>query len=150
MTFANSLYIGHHCIMMSSSSTWDTWRCNCRSDDDVQTHIFFVSPPVVSRMSSGGCSFPSQSCSSTSPHLPSLSIKSERSSPEHMSSPTSPSVHHLRQHSPMSNPDSARHTPPEACSANETKEFPKGGYPQDEVEGGQPLRQLEISDGWQR
>ncbi|XP_029987656.1 myocyte-specific enhancer factor 2B [Sphaeramia orbicularis] len=100
-------------------------------------------------MSSGGCSFPSQSCSSTSPHLPSLnlSIKSERSSPEHMSSPTSPPLHHLRQHSPMSNPDAARHSPPETRSANEAKEFPKAGYPQDEEE---PLRQLEISDGWQR
>ncbi|XP_035508562.1 myocyte-specific enhancer factor 2B [Morone saxatilis] len=110
-------------------------------------------PHISPAMSSGGCSFPSQSCSSTSPHLPSLnlSIKSERSSPEHMSSPTSPPLHHLRQHSPMSNPESARHTPPEARPTNETKEFPKSGYPQDEEEGGQqPLRQLEISDGWQR
>ncbi|KAE8294344.1 Myocyte-specific enhancer factor 2C [Larimichthys crocea] len=109
-------------------------------------------PHISPGMSSGGCSFPSQSCSSTSPHLPSLnlSIKSERSSPEHMSSPTSPPLHHLRQHSPMSNPDSARHTPPEGRPANDTKEFPKTGYPQDEEEGGQPLRQLAISDGWQR
>lgn len=111
-----------------------------------------TSPLVVSRMSSGGCSFPSQSCSSTPPHLPSLnlSIKSERSSPERMSSPASPPLHHLRQHSPMSNPDSTRHTPPEPCTANETKELPKAGYLQDEEEGGQPLRQLVISDGWQR
>ncbi|XP_034557901.1 myocyte-specific enhancer factor 2B [Notolabrus celidotus] len=109
-------------------------------------------PHINPGMTTGGCSFPSQSCSSSSPHLPSLnlSIKSERSSPEHMSSPTSPPMHHLGQHSPMSNPDSARHTPPEGCPANETKEFPKAGYPQDEEEGGQPLRQLEISDGWQR
>ncbi|CAJ1060239.1 myocyte-specific enhancer factor 2B [Xyrichtys novacula] len=109
-------------------------------------------PHINPGMSTGGCSFPSQSCSSTSPHLPSLnlSIKSERSSPEHMSSPTSPPLHHLRQHSPMSNPDSARHSPPDGCPANETKEFPKAGYPQDAEEGGQPLRQLEISDGWQR
>ncbi|KAF3834993.1 hypothetical protein F7725_027551, partial [Dissostichus mawsoni] len=93
-----------------------------------------------------GCSFPSQSCPSTSPHQPSLnlSIKLERSSPEHMSSPTSPPLHHLRQHSPISNPDSVRQTPQEARPANETKEFPKAGYPQDGEEGGQPLRQLEI------
>ncbi|XP_047443102.1 myocyte-specific enhancer factor 2B isoform X1 [Mugil cephalus] len=109
-------------------------------------------PHISAGMSSGGCSFPSQSCSSSSPHVPSLnlSIKSERSSPEHMSSPTSPPLHHLRQHSPMSNPDSARHTPPETRPANGTKEFPKAGYPQDTEEGGQPLRQLEMSDGWQR
>uniref|UniRef100_A0A3Q2DYM1 Myocyte enhancer factor 2b n=1 Tax=Cyprinodon variegatus TaxID=28743 RepID=A0A3Q2DYM1_CYPVA len=103
-------------------------------------------------MSSGGCSFPSQSCSSNSPHLPSLnlSIKSERSSPDHMCSPTSPRLHHLRQHSPTSNPDLARHTPPEAHSTNRTKELPKAGYPQGGEERGQPLRQLEMSDGWQR
>ncbi|XP_029905336.1 myocyte-specific enhancer factor 2B [Myripristis murdjan] len=115
-------------------------------------------PHISPAMSSGGCSFPSQASSSGSPHLPSLnlSIKSERSSPEHMSSPTSPPLHHLRQHSPMSNPDSACHTPPEPYPANERKEFPKAGYPPlaqqlgDEEKGGQPLRQLEISDGWQR
>uniref|UniRef100_A0A3P8SIM9 Myocyte enhancer factor 2b n=1 Tax=Amphiprion percula TaxID=161767 RepID=A0A3P8SIM9_AMPPE len=109
-------------------------------------------PHISPGMSSGGCSFPSQSCSSTSPHLPSLnlSIKSERSSPEHMSSPTSPPLHHLRQHSPMSNPDSARHTPPESGPANGAKEFPKASYLQDEEDGGQSLRQLEMSDGWQR
>ncbi|XP_015254910.1 myocyte-specific enhancer factor 2B [Cyprinodon tularosa] len=109
-------------------------------------------PHISSGMSSGGCSFPSQSCSSNSPHLPSLnlSIKSERSSPDHMCSPTSPRLHHLRQHSPTSNPDLARHTPPEAHSTNRTKELPKAGYPQGGEERGQPLRQLEMSDGWQR
>ncbi|KAM7410213.1 hypothetical protein PAMA_001589 [Pampus argenteus] len=109
-------------------------------------------PHISPEMSSGGCSFPSQSCSSTSSHLTSLNlnIKSERSSPEYMSSPASPPLHHLRQHSPISNPDSTRHTPPETNPANETKEFPKAGYPQDEGEGGQPLRHLEICDGWQR
>ncbi|TNN39400.1 hypothetical protein EYF80_050431 [Liparis tanakae] len=104
-------------------------------------------------MSTGGCSFSSQSCSSTSPQMPSLnlSIKLERSSPEHTScSPVSPPLHHLRQHSPMSNPDSARRTPPAARRPNETKDFPKARYLQDEEDGGQPLRQLEISDGWQR
>ncbi|XP_026200997.1 myocyte-specific enhancer factor 2B [Anabas testudineus] len=107
-------------------------------------------PHVAPGTSSGGCSFPTQSCPSTSPHLLSLSIKSERSSPEHMSSPTSPPLHHLRQHSPISNPDSARHTPPETHPANERKEFPKAGYPQEEEERGQQLRQLEMSDSWQR
>ncbi|MEQ2170694.1 hypothetical protein GOODEAATRI_002876 [Goodea atripinnis] len=103
-------------------------------------------------MSSGGCAFPSQSCSSNSPHLSSLnlSIKSERSSPDHMCSPSSPHLHHLSQHSPASNPDLPRHTPPEACPASRTKELPKADYPQGGEERGQPLRQLEMSGGWQR
>ncbi|XP_067369344.1 myocyte-specific enhancer factor 2B isoform X1 [Channa argus] len=107
-------------------------------------------PHITPGMSSGGCSFASQSCSSASPHLLSLNIKSERCSPEHMSSPTSPPLHHLRQHSPISNPDSARHTPPEAHLANERKEFSKTGFTQVEEEGGHPLRQLEMSDSWHR
>lgn len=98
-------------------------------------------------MSSGECSFPSQSCPSTPPHLSSLnlSIKSEHSSPEHVSSPTSPCHHPLRQHSPESQPDSARRSPPEAGPANEAK----AGYLHEEGKG-QGLRQVEISDGWQR
>ncbi|XP_035502675.1 myocyte-specific enhancer factor 2B [Scophthalmus maximus] len=129
-------------LQRGAMSPWQT------AQSPPEHHGLHISPGV----SSGGCSFPSQCCSSASPHLPSLnlSIKSERSSPEHMSSPTSPPLHHLRQHSPISDLGSACHTPPETRPANETKEFPKGGYPQDEKEGGQPLRQLEMSDGWQR
>ncbi|XP_061593729.1 myocyte-specific enhancer factor 2B [Cololabis saira] len=111
-------------------------------------------PHISSGISSGGCSFPTQCCSSNSPHLPSLnlSIKSERSSPEHMCSPSSPPLHHLRHDSPMSNPDSARHSPPETHPANGTKVFPKGSYQQDEEEeeGGQSLRQMDMSASWQR
>ncbi|XP_013872189.1 myocyte-specific enhancer factor 2B [Austrofundulus limnaeus] len=105
-------------------------------------------PHISSGMSSGGCSFPSQPCSSNSSHLPSfnLSIKSERSSPDHMSSPPSPSLHHLRQRSP----DVARRSPPESHPANRTKEFPKASYLQGQEEKGQPLRQLELSNSWQR
>lgn len=101
-------------------------------------------------MSSGGCSFPSQSCPSTPPHLPSLNlnIKSEHSSPEHMSSPTSPPQHHLRQHCLENQPDSARRSPPEDGLASEAKELPKTGYLHEEGKG-QGLRQLGISDGWQ-
>jgi hypothetical protein len=55
----------------------------------------------------------------------------------------------------MSTPDSARHTPQEPYPANEREEFLKGGFPYPaqqgaEEKGGLPLRQLEISDGWQR
>ncbi|CDQ85946.1 unnamed protein product [Oncorhynchus mykiss] len=105
----------------------------------------------------GGCSFPSQSSTPTPPPHPSLnlSIKSERCSPEHICSPTSPPVRHLRQHSPMSTSNSAHHTPQEPYPANEREDFPKGGVPYPaqhgaEEKGGLPLRQLEISDGWQR
>ncbi|XP_024114526.1 myocyte-specific enhancer factor 2B isoform X1 [Oryzias melastigma] len=107
---------------------------------------------VSSGMSSGGCSFPSQTCSSDSAHLPSLnlSIKSERSSPEHMPSPSTPPLHHLRQRSPMSEPDPARRTPPETHLTNGAKAFPKAGYLHEEEVGGHPLRSLETDDGWQR
>ncbi|XP_056132974.1 myocyte-specific enhancer factor 2B [Lampris incognitus] len=115
-------------------------------------------PHMSPVLSSGGCSYPSQNPTPTSPPLPSLnvSIKSEQASPEHMSSSTSPPLHHIRQHSPMSAPDSVRHTPPERYPTNERKEFSKAGYPPlaqhlgEQEKGGQPHRQLEISDGWQR
>ncbi|XP_034036181.1 myocyte-specific enhancer factor 2B isoform X2 [Thalassophryne amazonica] len=95
-------------------------------------------------MSSGGCSFPSPTCTSATPHLSSLnlSIKSERISPEHMSSPTSPLLHHVRQHSPISNPDSAHQTAPETCLVNERREF----TPLNGEAGGQ----REMSEGWHR
>ncbi|XP_062306230.1 myocyte-specific enhancer factor 2B [Osmerus eperlanus] len=107
-------------------------------------------------MSSRGCSFPSQTSTPTPPPHPSLNltIKSERASPEHICSPASPPRHHLRQHSPMSNSDSTHHSPLEPYTANELEDFSKGGYPPAhhtlEAKGGLPLRQLEISDGWQR
>ncbi|XP_011471858.1 myocyte-specific enhancer factor 2B isoform X2 [Oryzias latipes] len=107
---------------------------------------------VSSGMSSGGGSFPSQTCSSDSAHLPSLnlSIKSERSSPEHMPSPSTPPLHHLRQGSPMNNPDPVCRTPPETHLTNGVKVFPKAGYLHEEEVGGHSLRPLETDDGWQR
>lgn len=113
---------------------------------------FFRLFVVVPRMSSGGGSFPSQTCSSDSAHLPSLnlSIKSERSSPEHMPSPSTPPLHHLRQGSPMNNPDPVCRTPPETHLTNGVKVFPKAGYLHEEEVGGHSLRPLETDDGWQR
>ncbi|CAG04863.1 unnamed protein product [Tetraodon nigroviridis] len=92
-----------------------------------------------------------QSCPSTLTHLPSVnhSIKSEHSSPEHMSSPASPPQHHPRHRSPENQPDPARRSPPEAGLANEAKEFPKAGCLHEKGKG-QGLRPLEMSDGWQR
>lgn len=110
-----------------------------------ETHGSHISPG----MSSGGCSFPSQSCSSTSPHLPSLnlSIKSERTSPEHMSSAASPPLLHLKERSPMSDPDSSRPSPPQVQPSNGRKEFPEASSYSHENE---LLRPIEISDTWQR
>uniref|UniRef100_A0A8C6T3Z2 Myocyte enhancer factor 2b n=1 Tax=Neogobius melanostomus TaxID=47308 RepID=A0A8C6T3Z2_9GOBI len=99
-------------------------------------------------MSSGGCSFSSQPCSSTSSHLASLnlSIKSERTSPVHMPSPSSPPLIQLKARSPISNPDSTRPSPPHTQPANQRKEFPKG-YAHSEEE---MMRPIELSDNWQR
>ncbi|CAL8308565.1 unnamed protein product [Lota lota] len=111
---------------------------------------FHISPGI----SDGGCYFPSQ----TSPPQLSLnlSIKSERTSPEHSSStPTSPALqHHFGQPSPVSG--SACHSPPEAYGAGDGKEFPRGGYPVvgrqlgDEGKEMQFPRQLVTTDGWPR
>uniref|UniRef100_A0A3B4AKK5 MADS-box domain-containing protein n=1 Tax=Periophthalmus magnuspinnatus TaxID=409849 RepID=A0A3B4AKK5_9GOBI len=103
---------------------------------------------VVPRISSGGCSFPSQPCSSTSPHLPSLNlhIKSERASPDHMSSPSSPPLLQLKDRSPVSNPDSTRPSPPHTQPANQMKELSKGHSHSEE----EMLRPMELSDTWQR
>ncbi|XP_054645778.1 myocyte-specific enhancer factor 2B isoform X2 [Dunckerocampus dactyliophorus] len=98
-------------------------------------------------MSTGGCSFPSQSCSSTLIHEPCLSvhIKSERSSPEYMTSPASSPLHNLRRdHSPMSGLTSACRTPTEAPQTQA-----KTAYLQKEEEGRMPLSQ-EMCEGWQR
>ncbi|XP_061744620.1 myocyte-specific enhancer factor 2B isoform X2 [Nerophis ophidion] len=92
-------------------------------------------PHVSQGLSTGGCSFPSQSCSSTLTHDPSLSIhiKSERSSPEHMTSPAP---------SPMSGPIPVCRTPTEDPQA-------KAAYLQKEEGGGVSLRQ-EMCEAWQR
>ncbi|KAK7889245.1 hypothetical protein WMY93_024805 [Mugilogobius chulae] len=99
-------------------------------------------------MPSGGCSFPSQPCSSTSPHLPSLNltIKSERASPDHMTSPSSPPLLQLKDRSPISNPDSTRPSPPHTQPVNQMKELSKGPAHSEE----EMLRPMELSDTWQR
>ncbi|CAL8348937.1 myocyte-specific enhancer factor 2B [Gadus morhua] len=109
-------------------------------------------------LSDGGCYFPSQTSVQTSPPMLSLnlSIKSERTSPEHSSSsPTSPALqHHFGQPSPAGG--SACHSPPEAYGAGDGKEFPRGGYPEvgrqlgDEGKEMPFPRQLVTTDGWPR
>ncbi|KAL1023051.1 hypothetical protein UPYG_G00035840 [Umbra pygmaea] len=130
--------------------TANPWQTAPHQPDQHATNL----SPV---MSSGGCSFPSQASTPTPPphHSLNLSIKSERASPEHICSPASSPLHHMRQRSPMSPTDSAHHTPQQPYPANERDEYPKGGvhYPAQHGGGdksGLPLRQLDISDGWQR
>lgn len=78
-----------------------------------------------------------------------LSIKSERASPEHISSPTTPPPHHIGARSPITG-----HPPQEAHSAMGRD----GNYPSphlvarslSEEKGDPPLRQIESNGGWQR
>ncbi|XP_020795726.1 myocyte-specific enhancer factor 2B isoform X2 [Boleophthalmus pectinirostris] len=128
----------YHSLQRAAVNQWQT------SQPLQDTHGNHIS----SGMTSGGCSFPSQPCSSTSPHLPSLnrSIKSERTSPDHMSSPSSSPLLQLKDRSPISNPDSTRPSPPHTQPANQMKELSKGHAHSEE----EMLRPMELSDTWQR
>ncbi|XP_072294605.1 myocyte-specific enhancer factor 2B [Eucyclogobius newberryi] len=128
----------YHSLHRAAVSQWQT------AQPLQDTHGNQINPG----MSSGGCSFPSQPCSSTSPLMPSLnlSIKSEHTSPDHMSSPSSPPLLQLKDRSPISNPDSTRPSPPHAQLANQMKELSKGHAHSEE----EMLRPLELSDTWQR
>ncbi|XP_077439396.1 myocyte-specific enhancer factor 2B isoform X2 [Vanacampus margaritifer] len=101
-------------------------------------------PHISQGMSTGVCSFPSPSFSSTLTHPPFLGvhIKSERSSPEqHVASPASSPLHGLgRDQSPASRPGSARHSPPE----------PEAGTYLHSREDAGMSRQLHVCEGWQR
>ncbi|XP_077082537.1 myocyte-specific enhancer factor 2B isoform X2 [Siphateles boraxobius] len=107
-------------------------------------------------MASGGsCSYPSQCSSPSSPPHPSLnkSIKSERTSPDHMLSATPPS-HHMLQHSPMEEPKARG----EEYTAMERGEIQKASYSsqtgpnRDSGEGksNPPLKQHDVSNEWIR
>nr|XP_057929283.1 myocyte-specific enhancer factor 2B [Doryrhamphus excisus]XP_057929284.1 myocyte-specific enhancer factor 2B [Doryrhamphus excisus]XP_057929285.1 myocyte-specific enhancer factor 2B [Doryrhamphus excisus]XP_057929286.1 myocyte-specific enhancer factor 2B [Doryrhamphus excisus]XP_057929287.1 myocyte-specific enhancer factor 2B [Doryrhamphus excisus]XP_057929288.1 myocyte-specific enhancer factor 2B [Doryrhamphus excisus] len=103
-------------------------------------------PHISEGMSTGGCLFPSQSCSSTLMHEPcfSVHIKSERNSPDHVTSPASSPRRNLRpDYSPMTD-HSPHRTPTDAPQAQA-----KTAYLQKEEEGGMPLSQ-EMCEGWQR
>ncbi|KAL4658912.1 myocyte-specific enhancer factor 2B [Arapaima gigas] len=111
-------------------------------------------------MSSGGCSLAAQTSSPTPPMNPSLnlSIKSERVSPEHPSSPATPPIHHIGHQSPMTNPEGAGRSRPEPYASREREDVQKGSYPSQHStaptppvdKGGVPIRELEVMDGWQR
>ncbi|XP_048021228.1 myocyte-specific enhancer factor 2B isoform X2 [Megalobrama amblycephala] len=117
-----------------------------------EAHQSMISPGMAS---GGSCSYPSQCSSPSSPphHSLNLSIKSERTSPEHMLSATSPS-HHMLQHSPMEEPKETS----EEYTAMERDGIQKGPYSsqpgpnRDSGEGksNQPLKQHDISNEWIR
>ncbi|XP_058616924.1 myocyte-specific enhancer factor 2B isoform X2 [Onychostoma macrolepis] len=120
------------------------------------THQSMISPGMAS---GGNCSYPSQCSSPSPPPHPTLNmtIKSERSSPEHMLSATPPS-HHMLQHSPIEEPKATSCPPTEEYSAMERDEIEKSGYsgqhgPNREPGEGkshQPPKQPDVSNGWIR
>ncbi|ROL40848.1 Myocyte-specific enhancer factor 2B [Anabarilius grahami] len=127
--------------------------CGTRSNlANADAHQSMISPGMAS---GGNCSYPSQCSSPSSPphHSLNLSIKSERTSPEHMLSASPPS-HHMLQHSPMEEPKETS----EEYTAMERDGIPKGPYStqpgpnRDSGEGksNQPLKQHDISNEWIR
>ncbi|XP_076880319.1 myocyte-specific enhancer factor 2B [Brachyhypopomus gauderio] len=80
--------------------------------------------------SGGGCSYPSQGSSPSTPLHSSLnlSIKSERTSPDHIRSPATPPARHTALHSPMGGPDFTNRPPPEPYMAMDREDVQKGGY----------------------
>ncbi|XP_026863945.2 myocyte-specific enhancer factor 2B [Electrophorus electricus] len=109
--------------------------------------------------SGGGCSYQCQgSSASTPPHSSlTLSIKSERTSPDHIRSPATPPTRHTA-HSPMGGPEFTNRPPPEPYDVMDREDVLRGGYTaphstarsSGEEKGDLPLKQLEISDGWPR
>lgn len=129
-------------------NSMNTWQPLSHQD----AHQSMISPGMAS---GGSCSYPSQCSSPSSPPHPSLnlSIKSERTSPDHMLSATPPS-HHMLQHSPMEEPKARG----EEYSAMEGGEIQKASYSsrpgpnRDSGEGksNPPLKQHDISNEWIR
>ncbi|KAG1945689.1 myocyte-specific enhancer factor 2C [Pimephales promelas] len=131
-------------------NSMNTWQPLSHQD----AHPSMISPGMAS---GGSCSYPSQCSSPSSPPHPSLnlSIKSERTSPDHMLSATPPS-HHMLQHSPMEEPKA---TGEEEYTAMERRsEIQKASYSgqsgpnRDSGEGksNPPLKQHDISNEWIR
>ncbi|XP_051765300.1 myocyte-specific enhancer factor 2B isoform X2 [Ctenopharyngodon idella] len=129
-------------------NSMNTWQPLSHQD----AHQSMISPGMAS---GGSCSYPSQCSSPSSPphHSLNLSIKSERTSPDHMLSATTPS-HHMLQHSPMEEPKETS----EEYTAMERDGIQKGAYSsqpgpnRDSGEGksNQPLKQHDISNEWIR
>ncbi|XP_043079081.1 myocyte-specific enhancer factor 2B isoform X2 [Puntigrus tetrazona] len=132
-------------------NSMNTWQPLSHQD----SHQSMISPGMAA---GGNHSYLSQCSSPSSPPHPSLnlSIKSERTSPEHMLSATPPSRHML-QHSPMEEPKAPGCPPSEEYSAVERDEAQKSysgqhGPNRETGEGKnpQPLKQADGSNGWIR
>uniref|UniRef100_A0A8C1L212 Myocyte enhancer factor 2b n=4 Tax=Cyprinus carpio TaxID=7962 RepID=A0A8C1L212_CYPCA len=131
-------------------SSMNTWQHLSHQE----AHQSMISPGMAS---GGNCSYSSQCSSPSSPPHPSMIIKSERTSPEHMLSATPPS-HHMLQHSPMEEPKVTSCPPSEEYTAMERDEIQKSSYSgqhgpnRDPREGKshQPLKQPDGSNGWIR
>ncbi|KAG5276166.1 hypothetical protein AALO_G00128600 [Alosa alosa] len=106
-------------------------------------------PHISQGISVGGYSQTSTPPSPSTSSL-NLSIKSERASPEHISSPTTPTPHHMGPCSPISG-----HPPHEGHSAmgRDGSTYPSPhlvARSLSEEKGDPPLRQIESNGGWQR
>ncbi|XP_051551420.1 myocyte-specific enhancer factor 2B-like isoform X1 [Myxocyprinus asiaticus] len=117
----------------------NTWQPVPHQD----AHQSMISPGIAS---GGNCSYPSQCSSPPHPSL-NLTIKSERTSPEHTHSAMSPG-HHMVQHSPIEEAKVMRRTPSEEYTAMKSQRGPNRGP--GEEKRNEPLKQPEISNGWIR
>ncbi|XP_061093461.1 myocyte-specific enhancer factor 2B isoform X2 [Conger conger] len=119
-----------------------------------EAHVSHISQGVPD----GGCAFPAPTPASPPQSSLNLSIKSERVSPEHTCSPTTPPLHHMMHPSPISSTDSLGQIAPEPYAANEREAFQKGAYPPPHnVAKAQPedksrllARRLETAEAWPR
>ncbi|KAK7126817.1 hypothetical protein R3I94_018110 [Phoxinus phoxinus] len=126
-------------------NSMNTWQPLSHQD----AHQSMISPGMAS---GGSCSYPSQCSSPSSPphHSLNLSIKSERTSPDHMISATPPS-HHMLQHSPMEEPKE-EYTVMERAEIQKASYSSQPGPNRDSGEGksNPPLKQHDISNEWIR
>ncbi|XP_056304393.1 myocyte-specific enhancer factor 2B isoform X1 [Danio aesculapii] len=134
-------------------NSMNTWQPLSHQD----AHQSMISPGMAS---GGSCSYPSQSSSPSSPSHPSLnlSIKSERTSPVHMISPTPPS-HHMMQHSPIAEPKSSSCPPSDEYADLQRDEAQKTSFSAQqqgpnrdpaETKSSPNPKQQDISNGWIR
>ncbi|KAJ8374575.1 hypothetical protein SKAU_G00051550 [Synaphobranchus kaupii] len=122
-----------------------------------EAHVSHISQGVPD----GGCAFSAQTSPPTPPPQSSLnlSIKSERVSPEHTCSPTTPPLHHMMRHSPIGGADSMGQIAQDPYAANDREGFQKGTYPPQHNAAKAHLedktrllsrRSAETAEGWQR
>ncbi|XP_067270903.1 myocyte-specific enhancer factor 2B isoform X2 [Pseudorasbora parva] len=124
-------------------NSMNTWQPVSHQD----AHQSMISPGMAS---GGSCSYPSQCSSPSSPQHPSLnlSIKSERTSPDHML-PATPPSHHMLQHSPIEE-RKEEYTALERDEKGAYSSQPGPNRDSGEGKSNQPLKQHDISNEWIR